>query len=93
MYNNKPYTTETFINKAKLVHGEKYDYSKSVYINNITKITIICSEHGEFVQSAVHHFKGMGCKECGKILRFSKIRSNIEKFISKSNIIHNFKYN
>ena len=41
-------TLEEFIQKANLIHGNKYDYSKVVYVNNYTPITIICPEHGEF---------------------------------------------
>jgi len=41
-------TTEEFIKKAKKVHGDKYDYSKSVYTEYNNKITIICPIHGEY---------------------------------------------
>ena len=41
-------TTEQFIKEAKMVHGDKYDYSKVEYINNRTKVCIICPKHGEF---------------------------------------------
>lgn len=37
-----------FIEKAKKVHGNKYDYSKVDYVNNRTKVCIICPEHGKF---------------------------------------------
>ena len=42
------YTTETFIAAAREIHGDKYDYSKVEYVNAKTKVTIICSIHGEF---------------------------------------------
>lgn len=48
MSSTKKLTTEEFIEKARKVHGDKYDYSKVQYINNSTKICIICHEHGEF---------------------------------------------
>ena len=50
---NKRYTTEEFIEKAKTVHDNKYDYSKVVYRNSYTKVTIICSKHGEFPNDPV----------------------------------------
>lgn len=40
--------TEDFIQKAKEVHGDKYDYSKTEFINGSEKICIICPKHGEF---------------------------------------------
>lgn len=57
-------TTEEFIQKAKEVHGDRYDYSKVQYINTKTKICIICKEHGEFLQRANNHIKGHGCHKC-----------------------------
>ena len=59
------YNKETFIQKAKEVHGNKYDYSKVVYIDSVTKISIICKKHGEFEQLPVSHLRGFGCKNCG----------------------------
>ena len=52
---SKKLTTEDFIRKAKLVHGDKYDYSKVDYKGNKEKVCIICPEHGEFWQSPVNH--------------------------------------
>ena len=59
-------TREQFIEKAKKVHGNKYDYSKVEYENYDTNVTIICPEHGEFPQTPHHHLGGSGCPECGK---------------------------
>lgn len=57
-------TTEQFINEAKIIHGDKYDYSKVKYVNNRTKVCIICKKHGEFWQEAGGHLKGYGCNKC-----------------------------
>ena len=57
-------TTEQFIAEAKAVHGGKYDYSKVNYIDNSTKVCIICSTHGEFWQYPKDHLNGSGCRKC-----------------------------
>ena len=57
-------TKEEFIEKANEVHGNKYDYHKVEYVNAKTKVTIICSEHGEFLQMPNHHTNGAGCPKC-----------------------------
>lgn len=44
----KRYTTKDFILKTMTLYDGKYDYSKVEYINNHTKVCIICPEHGEF---------------------------------------------
>lgn len=41
----KKLTTEEFIEKARKIHGDKYDYSKVEYINTEMKVCIICQEH------------------------------------------------
>ena len=70
-------TTESFIEKAQKVHGNKYDYSKVHYVNNREKVCIVCPEHGEFMQKPLDHIHGSGCPECGKRLDKS------EKFVLK----------
>ena len=57
-------TKEKFIEKAKEIHGDKYDYSKVDYVNCDTKVCIICHEHGEFWQRPNDHTKGAGCPKC-----------------------------
>ncbi|MCX8941239.1 hypothetical protein [Vibrio parahaemolyticus] len=57
--------TAYFISRAKAVHGDLYDYSKSKYINAKEPLTIICDIHGEFTQKPMNHYAGKGCKQCG----------------------------
>ena len=58
---------EEFTNKANLIHENKYDYSLVEYINNRTKVKIICSIHGEFEQTPSDHLLRLGCPKCGNI--------------------------
>ena len=85
-------TTEEFIRKAKVIHNNKYDYSKVEYIVNNEYVTIICPEHGEFTQTPNSHLNGSGCPKCGnRKISESKVLSQ-ETFITKCEIIHNKKY-
>ena len=77
---------EKFIKKAKEIHGDKYDYSKVKYVNNITKICIICPEHGEFWQIPSNHLRGFGCKKC------SGMFLDKNTFIERATLKHNGKY-
>ena len=61
---NKKHTTESFIEKAKAVHGDKYNYSLVEYKNNSEKVTIVCTEHGNFTQAPVNHLSGQNCPGC-----------------------------
>ena len=77
---------ETFIKKANIIHNNKYDYSKVEYINNKTKVCIICPEHGEFWQTPSNHLLGRGCSICGKIKNYSsRAQENRKKRKQKEN--------
>lgn len=52
-----------FFEKANKVHGDKYDYSKVDYISSYDKVTIICTDHGEFDQLPGNHLEH-GCPKC-----------------------------
>lgn len=80
-------TLDIFIKKAQKVHGVKYDYTKSKYIDSRTKIAIVCPEHGEFWQMACNHLQGYGWPVCG-----GTKKSNTEEWISKAIQIHGNKY-
>ena len=55
-----------FIEEAKTIHGNKYDYSKVEYRDAKTKVCIVCPEHGEFWQTPDKHLRGSGCPSCSK---------------------------
>ena len=86
-------TTTQFIEKARNIHGNKYDYSKVEYINSQTKVCIICNECGnEFWQIPSSHLRGSGCKNCFKI-KIRKLRKKSqEQFIKEINEIYEKKY-
>jgi len=84
----KRLTTEEFIKKAKLVHGNKYNYSQVNYKNTGTKIKIICPEHGVFEQQPGNHLNGQGCPQCG----LEKRKLTTKDFIKKARLIHGETY-
>lgn len=85
----KKFTTDDFICRARAVHGDKYDYSKVKYVNNHTKVCIICPEHGEFYQSPIQHINNrQGCKSCG----YKSFTKSTEWFVKEANSIHNYRY-
>jgi hypothetical protein len=60
-------STETFIEKAKLIHNNFYDYSHVNYTGANNKVKIICPIHGEFLQKPSSHVnQECGCYKCGK---------------------------
>ena len=80
---------EQFIRKAIFVHGEKkYDYSKVDYKQCMSKVIIICPEHGEFEQIPNNHLSGNGCPKC----KADEYRSSTEQFVQRSILVHGDKY-
>jgi len=75
-----------FINKAKIIHGNVYNYTLVEYKNMKTKVKIICPKHGIFHQMPYNHLIGKGCLKCGK-----NIFSNID-LIEKMHKRHNNRY-
>lgn len=85
-------TLETFIERAREIHGGKYDYSKTTYKNYNEKVCIICPKHGEFWQTPHHHLNSEGCYFCGVEKMKEKQALGREIFIKKAKAIHGGKY-
>ena len=79
---------EGFIEKSRMKHGDKYDYSSVVYVNTLTPVDIVCPIHGDFPQTPKSHMRGRGCPKCGRD-RTTKAAgksslSNTADFVAKS---------
>lgn len=82
-------TLANFISRSKILHGDRYDYSKVEYLNNQSKVIITCREHGDFIQRAGSHLAGNRCKKC--FIEESKLST--EQFINNAKKVHGDKYN
>lgn len=80
------FTTEDFIRMAKEKHGDRYDYSKVVYISSRDKVCIICKEHGEFWQTAGLHLSGANCSKCTGTFM------DKDMFVEKAEKVHKYLY-
>lgn len=86
--NNYKLDTLSFIERAKIIHLDKYDYSNAIYINTNTPLSIICKLHGEFTQIPDFHInRKTGCPKCS----FSYKNTTLD-FIEKAIKVHNNKY-
>jgi very-short-patch-repair endonuclease len=80
-------TQNAFLSEAKIIHNNKYDYSKVVYNNRNRKISIICKKHGEFLQAPYHHLLGTGCPKCSGTMKHT-----LEEFLNMAKEVHGDKY-
>ena len=78
-----PLNTEVFIERAKEIHGDRYDYSAVEYESFSSYVTIICGKHGPFPQKPSDHLSPRNCPHCGAEARASHSQSKNEKRMSK----------
>lgn len=76
-----------FITRAKKIHNDKYDYTEVKYVNNRTKICIICPKHGKIWITPFSHLQGQGCPKCN-----DNFPLTTESFSKKAKHVHNNKY-
>jgi hypothetical protein len=84
-------TTNQFIIDSRKIHGNKFDYSKVIYINCESKVIIICPIHGDYEQRAQDHLNG-GCRKCADKYTSNLQRKTTEEFIKDSKLIYGNKY-
>lgn len=77
----------SFVDKARSIHGDKYQYDLSSYKTNKLPINIICPEHGEFKQAPGDHLKGWGCSKCS-----GKYKPTTEEWVLKAAPVYNYYY-
>lgn len=83
---NKNVTTEEFVEKAKLIHGDKYDYSRVLYKTNSDEIVIGCKTHGYFKTTPDVHLRGCNCPKCVGLYKTTS------EYISEAILVHGNKY-
>jgi hypothetical protein len=83
---SKMLTTDSFIDKAINIHGDRYDYSRVKYISSQTPILIVCKQHGAFPQRPSSHLSGRNCPVC------SDTKLSTSEFIDRSRDVHGDTY-
>lgn len=81
-------TTADFIELARQVHGDKYEYDKVIYVNKTTPITITCPLHGDFQQTPFNHLRGSGCIKC----HIDSRTNDQDAFLARARAVHGNKY-
>lgn len=84
---SKRLTTEQFIEKARKVHGNRYDYSLVNYTGRLIPVKIICPVHGVFEQKPANHFNS-GCILCGQEKVGKLNRKTKTDFINSANLVY-----
>jgi len=91
--NTKKLTNEEFINQANIIHGNKYNYSKTLYVNQKTKVVVTCKSHGDFeIIPNYHTHDKVGCKICSKERTIKSNSYSFKEFLKKANIVHGNKF-
>lgn len=77
-------TTEEFIERARRIHGNRYDYSKVSYSNAKEKVIITCSIHGDFIQVPNNHLNGANCPKCSKVVQTSRMAMGVYEMLAEN---------
>lgn len=86
------HSLERFLEDAKLVHGNRYEYSQVRYVNALTRVTIICPDHGTFKQRPANHIREVGCPKCGDESMASKRTRTTQDFLQEAKDAHGERY-
>jgi hypothetical protein len=81
-----------FVARARAIHGDKYDYSKVIYITARIKVEIVCPVHGSFWQAPHQHITRSGCRKCGHDKLFEERKADITHFLKKAREKHGDTY-
>ena len=85
-------STVEFIEKAKAVHGDRYDYSLVDYVSADAKVTIICRDHGPFQQVPSNHLMARNCLRCRSEGVNAAFKSTSAEFAAKASVVHGDRY-
>lgn len=87
-------TQEEFVFRAKEIHGDKYDYSNSIYVNSSTKLIVICHKHGQFLITPRDHImsRQRGCRKCGYDSVRKKKSYSHDEYMYMLNKVHSNSY-
>ena len=80
----KRHTVADFVEKARAIHGNEYDYSKVQYTNAVTKVEIVCKHHGSFFQTPDKHCSGTHCPRCST--KVSKVEQQISDLLVEAGV-------
>ncbi|MGX0939577.1 putative GIY-YIG superfamily endonuclease/Zn ribbon nucleic-acid-binding protein [Cupriavidus metallidurans] len=88
----QPYTLQSFVDRARSLHGDRYGYAEASLVNALTPLTIRCSVHGPFEQTPRRHLSGSGCPKCAITLGADRQRGTADSFIAKAHSVHGERY-
>ena len=82
--------TQEFIRRSKELHGDKYNYNESVYVNQQTKVKIYCCAHQKYFEQKPqkHYAHGEGCWDCGVSKRAKAQTFTFDEFVEKARVKH-----
>lgn len=84
----KVWSRDEFLTKAIQVWGDSLDFSKAVYVNSSTPVTVTCPKHGDFSQTPKQIWAGStGCKECFRENQSTTLRMTQEEFMDAASSV------
>jgi hypothetical protein len=86
-------TAAAFIQAARRVHGNGFDYRNCQYINMHTKVAITCPRHGDFRQTPRNHLNGRRCPDCARSEKESLAEKRVARLLKQNDILFEREWN
>jgi hypothetical protein len=89
---SKKLTTEEFILRARAIHGDRYDFSKTKYGSAHEQVTVTCKVHGDIQTRPANFLSGKGCRHCGRVIAAESQANTTAGFIEVAKSKHGDRY-
>lgn len=76
-----------YVAKGQEVHAGRFEYAGLQYVDGAAYLQVVCPAHGEFLQLAQDHIKGIGCEKCARPV------FNLDTFTASATEAHGGKFN
>jgi hypothetical protein len=74
---------DAFLRKARLVHGNRYEYGPGVSEDGRCWVTVVCAKHGPFLLRRAKHLRGHGCRQCSHARLSQERRLSVWELIDR----------
>lgn len=89
---SKRMSTVDVVNRLKDIYEDNYAYNNINYVNNHTKLKLVCKEHGPFTKDFAHLLRGQGCPKCHKQNISKNHAKSFEDYKTEASKLHKGKY-
>ena len=89
---SKRKTTEEFKEEVRSMYGDRYGLDLVEYVNNKTKVKLVCKKHGIFEMTPNCLLSGQNCPKCSQEELSKKMTHDCKSVVGRFKEVHGDKY-